>query len=426
MSVEENEIWKVQEHVIPAAYPRGYHRGVRDPIHSRLRLHVKQYIVRSSVTTKEDDTRTPLTIIFAHGVGSSKESYEPLLSSLVTHPSSPPIRHIFSLDFVDNGRSYLLNQTELGDAPHWSDIARDLLQLVNHFQADMTVPLVGISQSAGAHALFTSASWSPRLFQALVCIEPVVENGFWHWNEGIDGSLPVNSSASPTIKKGGRDYTGVLAFLRRDVWPTFSAAEKTFRRSPYYSGFDESVLQKVLQYDLRPINHADPTGPATLVTPSFLEASHFMRLDPPIPGQDEVDHPTRTLESQHLAGFFSPGAASVRAQMASISARVLYVWAPENAFTNAKYHKRVIAATGTGVEGGGGLNNGQVDETVVEKGRHTLPLDNPAGTARKIAEWLGGRWWQEWQQAQGRWMETVQIGKDTDVWAEWARRISKL
>lgn len=423
----ENALWEVQEHIIPASHPRGYHRGVRDPFKSRLRLHVKQYRLQDVTDKKSNVDLTPLTLILVHGIGSTKESYEPLLSYIVTDRSTPPIRQIFSFDMVDHGQSYLLNCEDLGNEPHSLDAARDLLQLVNHFQLDIGAPVVGISQSAGAYALLMASSWSPRLFQAIVCIEPVVENGWWHLNEGVDGTLPLSSFPSiPASKHVGRDFTGVLAFLRRDVWPSRSAAEWALGRSKYYSKFDKAVLEKVFQYDLRPLVNSNPEGPVTLTTPSFLEAAYFMRLDPPLLNQEEPDFAGRTLESQHVPGFYSAGPTLARSQMGNISTRILYVWAPKNKFTNSKYHQRIKAMTGTNSSGAGGMKTGQIDEAYVEKGGHTLPFDNPHGTARQVAQWLGGKWWQEWQQAQNRWREAVRIGKDTEEWAEWNRRILKL
>lgn len=427
MSTHEGALWKIQEHVIPASHPRAYHRGVRDAFRSRLQLHVKRYILQDYSCMRPDSNSTPLTIVFIPGVGSTKESYEPFLSSLVTQSSAPPIRQIFSFDCVDHGQSYLLNQHELGDEPHWLDPARDLLQLLNYFQAEVVAPVVGISQSAGANAVLVADSWSPRLFQAVVCIEPVVENGWWHLNEGLDGTLPVTShSPQPVFKHRGRNYNGVRAFLRRDTWPSRRAAEDAFRRNRHYSSFDRKVLEKVFQYDLQPLSSDDPDGPVTLTTPSFLEAAHYMRLDPPLPGQEAADYATRTLESRHLPGFYSPGPALGKGQMGRITTRVLYVWAPENPFTNPKYHRRVTAATGTGLGGSGGVKTGQVDEAFVDQGGHTLPFDNPVGTARQIAHWLGGKWWQEWQKEQVRWREVAGVGKDSRVWAEWHERISKL
>ena len=171
--------WKVNEHIVPASHPRGYLRGVRDPQTTRLRLHVKQYIPYRSKALP--DNELAITLVVQHGQppGDNKEAYEPFMWDLLYQPNLPPIRAIWALDIASAGQSFLLNRKEIGDEPHWFDAARDIMQVVNHFQAEMKPPLVGFGQSWGAAVLPMVATWSPRLFQGLLLSEPIVESGYY-------------------------------------------------------------------------------------------------------------------------------------------------------------------------------------------------------------------------------------------------------
>ncbi len=63
--------WAVAEHVIPAAHMRGFARGIIDEEKHHLRLAVKQNVPKHREPQPSD-----VSLVFAHGVGSTKESYE--------------------------------------------------------------------------------------------------------------------------------------------------------------------------------------------------------------------------------------------------------------------------------------------------------------------------------------------------------------
>ena len=93
-------IYNITAHVIPASHIGGYPRGVRDGGRSaQLRLAVKQYVPKGKPGS--------ITLLIAHGVGSSKESYEPLLDDLFSQ--GLPIRSAWSIDVAHHGQSYRLN-----------------------------------------------------------------------------------------------------------------------------------------------------------------------------------------------------------------------------------------------------------------------------------------------------------------------------
>ena len=61
-------------HFIPASHIRGFSRGIQDEQIGQLRLSPKHYVPKD----REPQMGDP-TLIFNNGIGSSKESHEPLL-----------------------------------------------------------------------------------------------------------------------------------------------------------------------------------------------------------------------------------------------------------------------------------------------------------------------------------------------------------
>jgi pimeloyl-ACP methyl ester carboxylesterase len=371
--------WTLKEHIIPASYPRGFRRGVRDPQASHLRLHVKQYIPND--TEKTDDysnvsAEKSITILFHHGVGCSKESYEPFFADLLAHPSCPPIRSIWSLDAANHGQSFLLNASEIGDEPHWFDTAHDVKHLINTFQAEMSAPLIGMGFSWGCNSMLVNASWHPRIFQGLICLEPAVETGWWHgfYATGIHGIIGI-------VRK-------------RDRWPSREAAREAFAKNAYYGRFDARVFEKVIQYDLTDVPEAEGGG-VTLTVPKCQEAAVMARPDPPLPGYPMgEEYETRQAESRLIKGFYRSEVSKSKEAMMGIHCKTLVVWSREDyRISDASYRERFTKAIGAGLVGGGGKEKGQVDELFVERGRHNFPFENPQESGAIVANWLKKAIW---------------------------------
>ncbi|RPB14877.1 alpha/beta-hydrolase [Morchella conica CCBAS932] len=118
-----------------------------------------------------------LTLLFCHANGFPKELYEPFFTDLHSaySASGQRIRSIWALDAAHQGASGILNERHLGDEPSWNDLPRDVLHAVNTFAAQMPAPLVGVGHSFGGHAVVRAALMHPGLFEALVLLDPVVE-----------------------------------------------------------------------------------------------------------------------------------------------------------------------------------------------------------------------------------------------------------
>jgi hypothetical protein len=89
--------WTLNSHIIPASHIRGFRRGVRDERNAHLRLSVNEYIPKSDTSPPDDAA----TIVFIHGVGSTKESYEPFFQGLKDNGLS--IGSIWAADIAWHG-----------------------------------------------------------------------------------------------------------------------------------------------------------------------------------------------------------------------------------------------------------------------------------------------------------------------------------
>ncbi|EED19589.1 conserved hypothetical protein [Talaromyces stipitatus ATCC 10500] len=373
MEPSSPEPWTLVQHTIPAFQSRAYRRAVRDPNNSRLYLHVNEYRITDPGTTEPKG----ITIIFAHGLESTKEQYEPFFSDLLkTVRSGTSIKAIFAADIYNHGQSFLLNKDEIGDEAEWLDPGRDIVQMINHFRSQkdesrayMAPPLVGMGQSFGAVHVLAPAAWHPRLFHALVCIEPVVENGSWH----DDG-------------QGTRASTQFRYRLHemQTSWRNIREARDYFAKSPYYGAFEPRVFEKTIKYELwRP----DPMSErVTLVTPILQRLVWYMKPDPPYEGiAPTEDYATRSEKSILPGGFYRSECDRIKDLMLGIHCKTFYLWSRNGDWiSDAGYRKRLLDCTGTG--------RGQVTHAFVEKGSHALNFENPYGTAVQVAKYLDSIW----------------------------------
>ena len=382
MTPSFNPTWTVHTHIIPAAHPRGYRRGVRDPETSRLKLHVKQYLPETSPSRG-------ITVIVQHGSppGDKKETFEPFLRDLLCQPNMPPIRSFWTWDSAISGDSFVLNRGEIGDEPHWFDPARDLVQLINHFQEEMRPPILAYCHSYGANAGVACAAWSPQIFQGMILCEPVFENGWHHMNDParLRGELP---RVVP-----GMLFMGAMA-KRKTRWPTRKAAEEYFTKRKDFALWDRRVVDLFLKHDLQDL----PDGSAQSKSPSIQSVQLAGHPVPPLEGLSlGDDYESRVQpESDYPPGFYNANGARAKQYLQSVNCPVLYQWATDSQFVSEEqYRNRIVGHTGTGVGGGGGEAKGQVTQEFIP-GNHAGPLERPTDCAKSVAKWIREVFWPQW------------------------------
>ena len=341
--------WTVTEYIIPASHPRGYRRGVGDLQTSRLRLHVKQYVPPRLVPLRENDYA--VTLILQHGQppGDNKEAYEPFMWDLLRQPEVPPVRAIWAMDIASAGQSRLLNPDEIGDEPHWYDTSRDLVQMVNFFQAEMRPPLIGFGQSWGASVLSMAASMHPRLFQGLILCEPVFENGWYHVHESSDEVSLNRGSTAPAMARRKRYFANRAALL------------ESINRVEMWKAYEPRVLQQILKHDYRDLED----GRVELITPPVQTLSYFLRPSPPLKGYPEnEDFATRTKEAEWPRGFYSAQGAVGKKTLATLTCPVLFLWEKKaSLISNEGYRRRILDAAGAN-----GHRKSQIEQNFVAVG----------------------------------------------------------
>ncbi|EXJ90734.1 hypothetical protein A1O1_03838 [Capronia coronata CBS 617.96] len=400
--------FRVVDHVIPAQHTRHWPRGTEVGCENSLRLAVKQYIPKTNTEPRSGD----ITFIAAHGNGFPKEMYEPLFDDLEEkmHGLGRRIRAIWIADMAHQGQSFVLNEAVVGNDPSWWDHARDLLYLINQKQSDMPQPLVGIGHSMGGTQLTQLSLLHPRLLQALILIDPVIQ-----------------------IENPSRTYAPAATY-RRDLWPSRQDATKRFAGNKFYQAWDPRVLRKWIEYGLRDLptalypergSNADP--PVTLSTPKAQEVFSYLRpkyygtsVNPPEKGRtvygdihkdDVEDYP-----------FYRPEPAQMFRRLPELKPPVLYIFGNKSELATPELRRKKMEFTGSGVGGNGGQQAGQVKEIVLDCG-HLVPMekvkecaDAAAGfTVSQIARWEEKT--REWQR---RWLERPRqerVGID-DEWRD--------
>ena len=402
--------FQVTEHVIDSAHIR-QRRGAVSCDAESLKLSVKQYVPLANLEPKPGD----VTIIAGNSNIAVKEMFEPFFASILKHhlegetsrtqagpdhhslssglangsdsnTTRPRIRGIWIADFTHHGHSYILNEHNIGNAPHYFDHSRDLFLLTNMFRHAMPPPIVGISQSLSTCQFAFLSYFHPSLFQALVFVEPVI----WH------GPAP-----------GAYAYLNHAA-KKKDVWPSRQAAEEALRASRHYRTWDEQVLSRLFKYGLRDLptllHPYESTGAAagragergvTLTTTKHQEV--FMGFQ----GQSKVAVRPETAEAFRLLPYLAPP--------------VLYVSGVKSTFTSAQARHERLHRTGTGEGGSGGLAAGMVEETILNGG-HLLPFENVDELGKAVAPFIDAKvraWGRGMRQWKMQWLKKTALGRQT-------------
>lgn len=308
-----------------------------------------------------------------------------------------------------------------------------MLQLVNHFQADMPAPILGVAQSWGAWALLRAAAWHPRLFAGLALMEPTL------------------ISSDPGARSSGRRSFAYGMVFKRDAWASREEARAYLRRNPYYGAFDADVFERVVRYELRDVGGDDDgedkgkrkgAEVVTLTTPTAMEVYTMMRPWPPLPGDDNADNPDHRLARLAAEGRYEPDMvidgfhreepsllAAGSSTLPDLLPPVQLVWAGRGFARLRDYRAWLVGTIGTGKGGSGGAAEGKVVEVVVEDSGHPLPLERPREAAAAVGPWLGVRVreWKKEEEARDR--ITRQGGRPywtAKVNPIWIERASKL
>ncbi|KAL4256581.1 AB hydrolase superfamily protein [Pleurotus pulmonarius] len=209
-----------------------------------LKFTAKRY--RDSSSQPSDLADSALTLLFVHGVGYHKESWEPcvevILQQFAEKDKATRIREAWAIDWYDHGDAALLNRQALkargdqGTQPN--ELAVALSTFVNSFHVKGH-SLVGIAYSLGSAGLLLSAAngmGTPQPYRSLVLVDPIVLTKELYYND-----LEYKATSKFLIKG---------AMTRRDAWPSKDAALTWFNKRFPWSGWDIRVLRSFVEYGL--------------------------------------------------------------------------------------------------------------------------------------------------------------------------------
>ncbi len=306
--------------------------------------------------------------------------YEPFWEDIYKRCKSQGvrIRSIWAVDKSDHAASGMLNEQTQGDDPSFSDLALDLLNMVNLFRDQMTLPIVGVGHSMGATALLELSTIHPRLFASVIAIDPII---------------------GPQAYESG----GALANMsvqRKDLWPSREKAEMAFRSAKALKTWDSKVMDRWLEYGLRntpTLLHPEP-GKVTLATTKAAEAWNYSRpwFDPlPEDGtvhdaNSRVKYPDGDSIILQYHPFYRPEIGYVWDQLPRVQPSVLYLFPAQGPMSIPEVMDGKVTRTGTGPRGSGGQALGRVKSAMVEGSGHLAPFEKPDACARAIAEFLAG------------------------------------
>ncbi|KAJ3729281.1 Alpha/beta hydrolase fold-1 [Lentinula raphanica] len=215
--------------------------GIDSTCSSGLKMTAKRYTMGFS-----EDNTFGLTLLFAHGVGSHKEQWEPTIERIFLTQASKErhhqIREAWSFDWQNHGEAALVNEEILRDRPEgvsiyiWAPAIVDFVQS-SRMAGHRIVPL-GHSAGAGAMMLTTKNFPLSHLpYVSLVLIEPTMitrEMFEAHFDDRIR-SMEMSVGATE---------------VRRDVWPDREEAFRWLSRRFPFRTWDPRVVRLLVEHGL--------------------------------------------------------------------------------------------------------------------------------------------------------------------------------
>ncbi|KAF2210274.1 hypothetical protein CERZMDRAFT_45816 [Cercospora zeae-maydis SCOH1-5] len=367
--------FEIVEHKIPCQHIREYPRALSGPQEGVLHLTVKQYIPKDNTDPQPGD----VTIIGAHANAFPKELYEPLWDDI--HANSKQhgfrIRSIWVADVANQGYSGVHNEKLLGNDPNWNDHARDLLHMINVKRDLMPRPLIGIGHSMGATHIVNLSYIHPRLLTTVILIDPALRS-----TNSLPGPNPARSST-----------------FRRDVWPSRQEAANAFRASKFYQAWDTRVLDRWVQHGLRDMPtllHQQGAPNVTLTTPVSQEVFTFLRPNYEGYGWQGVPinrdtHADLNPSIPHTFPFYRPELPQAFLRLPELRPSVLYIFGGASELSTTEVIESLMASTGIGTGGSGGVAAGRVQQIVLQDVGHLIPMEDVLRTADHSSEWLASQ-----------------------------------
>ena len=215
---------------------------------------------------------------------------------------------------------------------------------------------------------------------------------------------------------------------RRQLWPSRQAAVQAFKRSPFYGSWDPRVLDRFVNYGLRPLptllhpSKQDNDDVVTLVTPPDQEVFTFSRpiynnknnnnkliRDDEYPDIDPA-HPTA------LIPLYRPENQLIFYALPYIRPSVFFVFGSLSPVSSRELNEEKVRSTGTGVGGNGGVAAGRVGHVTLQGISHDCAKESPSRCADAMSDWLiseSRRWRDQDEAFRAMWSKKSIVEKST-------------
>lgn len=345
----------IENFVCEATYPRARLRSTRSP-NDRLQLSgvCLSRPPLSNVVPDITSASKRHNVVVGHGNGLPKELYYPFIEGLL---QSDNVRAIYVADMPHQGQSASLNRDKLGDDFDWSDVAHDLLKLVDTFDLARDTRCILISHSIGAMGSLLAATLRPNAFCGVLAIDPMIRPAAVAFK-----NMPIGS----------------LTLKRREQWPSRAAFIATARKSAFFKTWDPRVLAQWEIVGARPVSPVAAAtggeeGEVTLTTPVMQEAITFMGLAP------EGIRPANHVD---MANF-------VYEQLPNHTCPVGFLFGAKTMNIPKEFREDYVARARSH---GNAVMDGSLSTG------HLVPMEDVDGStafARRFVEELAAPWWQQ-------------------------------
>lgn len=386
----------IEEHIFEGQHLREYPRALATSQEDVVRLHARSYTPQE---VANGTTRGDLTIIAFHANGFTKEPYEPFFEALYRYLKQTQgltVGSIWIADQASQGVSGLLNDEKLGNDPSWFDHSRDVLAMTNTFRKRMIRPICAVGHSMGGAQAIATAHLHPRLFEAIVLIDP-----------------SINMSPSPSLK-------AMLKWTLRkpEKYASREKAEEYVRSTPFFRDWDSRALQRYIDTAF----HSAPTVaiPDDSVKPTTSKHVEAVTLSRPniehsgtsgeVSDLQRALHPNLDPSAPLTGPIYNTHTRITWSLLPTLRPSVLFLLGEGSHMARQEEAAERTRITGSAPGGSGGIAAGRV-KTATVAGGHFAPMTNVEGTAEATSTWLGA----EIRRYIEREAAVAEVGRDKSV-----------
>ena len=243
----------------------------------------------------------------------------------------------------------------------------------------MPRPIIGIGHSFGGAAITGASLINPRLFNALILMDPVLQ-------------------AKPDAEEGenvfiNKDSPAGLSTFRRDVWPSRAEARASFAKSLFYQSWDPRVLDCWVQHGLTDTKD----GKVTLTTSKHQEVRTFVRSTTAAFNEDgtKLLHPERipeidpaTATKQAIWPIYRSESDQLFHRLGQVRPPLLYIFGEDSYLSAEPLRDAKMAVTGIAPGGSGGVAKGKVKSIIGQDLGHLIPMEDPKLCADSAAAFI--------------------------------------